>query len=144
MAAYANGKEAALTAAQAAPYQQAAALTAEKTGGTPDDRARVYVLLQTDDDLPYYGLHYYMRPCAQVNATGWHLAADRLEEAYNTWCVPPDAWAQTLADEYAYVYVYQADDELRQQYGALFEGDIADHTLWRVVQRDGAVRLRAL
>lgn len=142
LAAYADGRLARQTAVQAAPYQEAAAQTAKMTGGTTDARACVYVLLQKDRDLDYYGLRYYLRPCARVNENGWHLADARLAEDYNTWDIAPDEWAKALAD-YDAVYVSQADDYLRQRYGHLFVGDIADGTLWRVTPQAEGVLLTA-
>lgn len=163
-----NGGNVRMTGAQAQPFQEAAALVAEKTGADHTDRARVYMVLQCEEDLDFYGMRYYLRPYAQVNCGMWNLGADgnavtedmwaytpgewsqriadeRVAAGRNVWTMTADMWARQLRDNYDYVLVSKADDYLMETFGSLFADEILPGNLYRVERaEDGQVTLHLL
>ena len=121
---------------------EAGQLIGEKTGGSADDRQRVYLILQENDDHAYYGIRYYARPYASVNWLNWHLGEESYSAAYNVWQMPPDAWVQTLCEGYDYVYVGTSDAYFVKTYGHLFVDGVEENTLYSVQRSgDGSVLL---
>ena len=164
-----NGSDVIMTTTQAAPCQQAGARAADNTGGSPDNRARVYMVLQCEEDLDFYATRYYLRPCAQVNTGMWNFAPDgnevteemwqytpcewsqriadeRVANVHNAWNLSPERWAQALYEGYDYVYVSTADAYFAGNFSHLFEGGrITDNSMYSVCKApDGSITLQLL
>lgn len=139
--AHISGQNARETREAASEFRAAAELICEKTQDDAQTRKRVYLILQENDDHFYYGLRYYARPCAEVNWLNWHLGEKAYSEAYNVWAVKPDEWAQTLQNSYDYVYVGSTDEYFCTQFAHLFDGDIAENSVYAVEASEGGVTL---
>lgn len=134
-----NARESRITAQRAAAAGQ---LIGEKTQGTAENRQRVYLILQEDDDYPYYAIRFYARPYAAVNWLNWHIGAEDYSAAYNVWHITPDEWKKTLGEDYDYVYVGTSDTYFSERFGHLFDGEITENSVYRVERLgDGGVRL---
>ncbi|MBQ2027816.1 MAG: hypothetical protein II481_00105 [Clostridia bacterium] len=139
------GKYAVQTIAQetrekAAPFRESAEII-RKGAQMPDgERPKVYLALQTGEDLSYYGIHYYARPYAEVNRDRWHMGAERRIDQVNIWVVSPEQWSELLK-RYDYVYVLNADEYLQETYGDMTDKAFEPRTIYKVLNEDGKVRL---
>ncbi len=68
------------------------------------------------------------------------------EGEYAQWAqqVTADQWAQVLAEDYTYVYLYQISPGFAEKYASLFAdpGDIVGRALYAVDKTGGSVQLR--
>ena len=70
-----------------------------------------------------------------VGASPYH------EDDIWTYVVDPDAWAQEVAEEYAYVYLCYYLDAFERDFGRFFPQGVREHTLYRVAEVDGTLAL---
>lgn len=107
---------------------------------TPCD-ARIYFIAQNNDDyfLNYWSINVWLRyeiAPRYLNGDKYSLGSsyENTQDDYSLWNTTPEIWAQKLAEEYDYVYIYAADDEFRDNYSQLFEPDtnLESNTLYRV------------
>lgn len=106
------------------------------------DEDKVYVVSQSGG---YYFLYikYLLTPilCSdeylQENSEirSWKLAAENDDQSYTI-----DEWSKILED-YTYVYIYEVNDEFINRYNGIFENEIKEKELYKVVNNVGKVRL---
>ena len=128
------------TRKEAVPFRESAQLIRDGAVMPDGERPKVYLALQTDEDLSYYGIHYYARPYAEVNRDRWHMGAERRSDQVNIWVVTEEQWSQLLK-QYDYVYVLNADEFLQETYGGMADAAFEPPTVYKVLDDGGNVRL---
>ena len=137
---YAVQSEAMETREKAAPFRESAEIIHAGARMPSGERPKVYLALQTDEDLSYYGIHYYARPYAEVNHDRWHMGPERRIDQVNIWVVSPEQWSELLKP-YDYVYVLNADDYLQKMYGTLMDKPYEPQTVYKILNESGKVYL---
>lgn len=135
-----------LAAAATQNQQRAYTQAAQRIGAlySGQQELPVYVVAQRDYGLTTIKLDYELHPAHLPEHTS--SIGSPYEEG-DLWTAPFTAqtWAQELAENYEYVYLFQVDDKFTAEFGSLFpEGSIQNGNLFRVIPTRDGVQLELI
>lgn len=108
------------------------------------EEERLYILSPVAGDADWWITRYeLMLPDASLNPSNTTSVGASPYHEDDTWThvVDPDAWAQEVAEEYAYVYLCYYLDAFERDFGRFFPQGVREHTLYRVAEADGTLAL---
>lgn len=105
---------------------------------------RLYILSPVAGEIDWWITRYELllpsKSISPANVTSVGIAP-YVEGDIWTRVVDPDAWAQEVAGEYAYVYLCYYLDAFERDFGRFFPQGMLEQTLYRVAEADGTLAL---
>lgn len=112
----------------------------------------VFFIATNTTGINFWMARYELSPIKVQNSNSykdsitymWSIGVPYYEGDIWTFNISSDDWKQLLIDEYEYVYLFKVDEQFIDIYGDLFDNEIQEKQLYKVISNDNELKLELL